>query len=96
MRWWLVVGLAAIAWCLFFKIGMWIMKQFDNDTSKELIEFDCELLNETPKAYKVCVMLSRNKQKEFWAGKTIAEVISNKNGTKLSIQRWVAEKEGLL
>lgn len=72
------------------------MRQLEDDNSKELVEFDCELLNETPKAYKVAVMLAKNKTKTFWAGKTIAEVFSNKNCSKLSIQRWVAEKEGLL
>ena len=66
-----------------------------SDSSKELVELDCELLNETPKAYRVRLLCGK-KYRDIWAGKTVSEVIANSKGTKLMIQRWLAEKEGLL
>lgn len=63
---------------------------------KETIELDCELLNETAKAYKVEIFLPKNKRKQLWVPKSQSEVSSSKNGTKVTIPTWLAEKENLV
>lgn len=65
----------------------------DND---ETVELDCELLNETPKAYKINVMLTAKKSKELWVPKSQSTLVSNRKGNKITLPQWIAEKEGLL
>lgn len=65
-------------------------------TKDETVELDCELLNETPKAFQIEVMLSTKKKKTLWVGKSVAEVVGNKKGTKVTMPQWLAEKEGLV
>lgn len=62
----------------------------------ETVELDCELINETPKAYKIKVQLTAKKSKELWVPKSQSTLVSNKKGTKITISNWIAEKEGLL
>lgn len=62
----------------------------------ETVEFDCELLNETPKAFRIKIQVTAKKSKELWVGKSVAEVNGSKKGTKVSMPQWLAEKEGLL
>lgn len=63
---------------------------------KELIEFDCEVLNETEKAYKIELLLAKKKKKQTWVPKSISEMNQGKKTSQIGIQRWFCEKEGLL
>lgn len=60
------------------------------------VEFDCELLNETAKAWKVEIQLTSKKKKHLWVAKSQAELVANKKGAKITIAYWLANKEGLL
>lgn len=62
----------------------------------EKIEFDCVIVNETSKAFKLEIMITSKKSKTIWFGKTVVTVIGNSKGTKATIPQWLAEKEGLL
>lgn len=63
--------------------------------SKEAVEFDCVMLNETPKAFKIELLIGK-KKREQWVPKSISEVTGTKKGMKIHIQRWFCEKENLL
>lgn len=63
---------------------------------QETIELDCELLNETTKAYKVEIFLAKNKRKQLWVPKSQSDLVANKNGSKITLPQWLAEKENLV
>ncbi len=63
---------------------------------QEPIEFDCELTNETPKAYKVKIFVTAKKSKELWLPKSQVELVANRKGSKVTVPHWLAEKDGLL
>lgn len=63
--------------------------------NNEKITLDCELINESHKAYKIEVLVGK-KRKQCWVGKSVAEVIGDRKGTKVTLPQWLAEKEELV
>lgn len=66
------------------------------EDSKELIEFECELIAETEKAYRIRLLLAKKKVKELWVPKSLSEMNEGSKQSQIGIQRWFCEKENLL
>lgn len=59
----------------------------------EPVTIDCEVIDESPKAYKIEVLVGKNR-KACWIAKSISEMSRKKDS--IEVPSWLAEKEGLL
>lgn len=64
--------------------------------NEDHVEFDCEIINETPKAFKLKIMITSKKSKELWLPKSQVTVAGNKKGTNVVVPKWLAEKNELI
>jgi hypothetical protein len=56
--------------------------------------FDCLLVDESRKAYKVKLSVL-GRTKTLWVGKSLGEVVHGSMGARITVPRWLAEREGM-